>query len=105
MASTRPPVVAPNGVVACAHPLAAIAFAENGFPLSPKNSTFIEPSLAYMDEDGKRNIAPKGRPPKTGEMIKQPELARTFHAVVEGGHDAFYKGPIAAHICADVQRR
>ena len=25
MASTRPPVVAPNGVVACAHPLAAVA--------------------------------------------------------------------------------
>src|SRR5438067_11096305 len=25
MASSRPPVVAPNGVVACAHPLAAVA--------------------------------------------------------------------------------
>ncbi len=83
----------------------AIGYAENGFPLSPKNASFIEPSLATMDEAGRRNIAPNGRPPTAGEVIRQPELARTFRAVVDGGQDAFYKGPIAEAICADVQRR
>jgi gamma-glutamyltranspeptidase / glutathione hydrolase len=83
----------------------AISYAEDGFPLSPKNATFIEPSLATMDEDGRRNIAPLGRPPRAGERITQPELARTFRAVVEGGAEAFYRGPIAEAICADVQRR
>ena len=51
-----------------------------------------------MDEDGKRNIAPHGRPARPGEWIRQPELARTFRAVVEGGHEAFYRGPIAREI-------
>lgn len=83
----------------------AIEYAEGGFPLTPKNATFIEPSLAYMDDDGKRNIAPRGRAPRAGETVKQPELARTFRAVVEGGADAFYKGQIARAICSDIQQR
>jgi gamma-glutamyltranspeptidase/glutathione hydrolase len=83
----------------------AIAYAEGGFPITPKNATFIEPSLAYMDDAGKRNIAPNGRPPRAGEFIRQPELANTFRAVVEGGRDAFYTGSIAEKICADVQSR
>jgi gamma-glutamyltranspeptidase/glutathione hydrolase len=83
----------------------AIGYAEEGFPLSPKNVAFIEGALPRMDEDGKRRIAPSGRAPRAGEWIKQPELGRTFRAVVEGGAEAFYRGPIAEAICADVQAR
>jgi gamma-glutamyltranspeptidase/glutathione hydrolase len=83
----------------------AIGYAEEGFPLSPKNVSFIEGALPRVDEAGRRRIAPDGRVPRPGEWIKQPELGRTFRAVVEGGAEAFYRGPIAEAICDDVQAR
>jgi gamma-glutamyltranspeptidase/glutathione hydrolase len=79
----------------------AIGYAEGGFPLSPKNVTFVESNLPRMDETGQRLFGA----PRAGKVVKQPELARTFRAVVEGGADAFYRGPIADAICADVQAR
>ena len=32
---------------------------------------------------------------RPGQLHKQPDLARTFHALVEGGPDVYYKGEIA----------
>jgi gamma-glutamyltranspeptidase/glutathione hydrolase len=79
----------------------AIGYAEGGFPLSPKNVAFIEPNLARMDSAGRAIFGS----PRAGRTVKQTDLARTFRAVVEGGRDAFYRGPIAEAICADVQAR
>ena len=79
----------------------AIGYAEGGFPLSPKNVAFVEPNLPRMDEAGRRTFGA----PRAGKMVKQPELAATFRAVVEDGRDAFYRGAIAEAICADVQAR
>jgi gamma-glutamyltranspeptidase / glutathione hydrolase len=39
-----------------------------------------------------------GQPPRPGHLHKQPDLARTFRALVEGGPDAYYKGEIADKI-------
>ncbi|TAK26040.1 MAG: gamma-glutamyltransferase [Chloroflexota bacterium] len=83
----------------------AIEYAEKGWPVTPKNQAFIEGNLPSMDESGKKNFASHGRAPRVGEIITQPELAATFRAVVEGGKDAFYRGPIASAIASDVQRR
>ena len=44
-----------------------------------------------------------GDVPPAGTIIKQPKLAETFRRVVEGGMDAFYRGPIAKEIVATVQ--
>ena len=35
---------------------------------------------------------PDGKPPRPGNLHKQPDLARTFRALVEGGPDAYYQG-------------
>ncbi len=39
-----------------------------------------------------------GRPPKQGETLTNPELARTLEIIAEGGHTAFYEGKIAETI-------
>ena len=39
-----------------------------------------------------------GEPVKMGDIVVQPELARTFQAISAGGGDAFYRGPIARRI-------
>ncbi|MEM9489231.1 MAG: gamma-glutamyltransferase, partial [Myxococcota bacterium] len=46
---------------------------------------------------------PDGSPYKTGDLWKQPELARTLQAIADGGRDAFYRGPLAADMAAKVQ--
>lgn len=44
-----------------------------------------------------------GRPPKKGEVLTNPDLARTLDAVAEGGHEAFYEGRIAETIANHIQ--
>ena len=44
-----------------------------------------------------------GRPPKKGETLTNPELARTLEAVAEGGHTAFHEGTIAETIANHIQ--
>ena len=39
-----------------------------------------------------------GTTPTAGTILKQPNLARTFRMIVEGGMDAFYKGEIGKEI-------
>lgn len=38
---------------------------------------------------------PDGTPMRPGKLHKQPDLARTFRALVEGGTEVYYKGEIA----------
>ena len=76
---------------------AAIDYARSGFPLSPIISTYFRfdsrqaPSLA-------RVFHPDGRPPKYGDVFRNPELARSYEAIAEGGPRAFYEGDIAERI-------
>ena len=44
-----------------------------------------------------------GNPPKKGEVLTNPDLARTLDAVAEGGHEAFYEGHIAEKIAHHIQ--
>jgi gamma-glutamyltranspeptidase/glutathione hydrolase len=41
---------------------------------------------------------PEGRAPKTGELLRQRDLARSLEVVAEHGRDAFYEGSIAKSI-------
>lgn len=51
------------------------------------------------DNDNRKKVyAPDGRTPRVGEVFANPDLARTYRLIAEGGRDAFYEGPIAAAI-------
>ena len=50
-----------------------------------------------VDDDG------EPRPVEPGELIRQPDLARTLRAIGERGADAFYRGPIARKLVAGAQ--
>lgn len=45
-----------------------------------------------------------GIPPKKGEVLTNPDLAKTLEAVAEGGHIAFYEGKIAETIASHIQQ-
>ena len=78
---------------------AAIDLADNGFPVSHVLAGVIAGDrLAQQFPDSQAVFAPGGVPLEAGRIIRQPGLARTFRAIVDGGRDAFYEGETARAI-------
>jgi gamma-glutamyltranspeptidase/glutathione hydrolase len=94
----------------------AIDLADNGFPLSELGASYIAESTKIGKYPTTLKIyRPNGRSPKAGEILKNPDLARTLRKLVEaekanqskGRHEAlkaardrFYKGDIAKDLAA-----
>jgi gamma-glutamyltranspeptidase/glutathione hydrolase len=51
-----------------------------------------------VNAESKRVFLPNGKAPRTGELFKNPDMARAFRLIAEQGPDAYYKGAIAAAI-------
>ena len=79
---------------------AAIAHAENGFPVSEITSLewLASVSLLRSDASAGATYLPSGRPPEAGEVFRNPDLARSLRAIAAHGGDAFYRGEIATRI-------
>ncbi|MGQ9600118.1 MAG: gamma-glutamyltransferase [Anaerolineae bacterium] len=82
----------------------AIATAEEGFPVSERISMAWQRSTDKLSQDpeASRVYLPA---PKPGQIHRQPDLARTFRLLAEGGEEAFYRGPLAEAIAACVQSK
>ncbi len=80
----------------------AIALADEGFPVSEIFAdTWAGPaSLGALRQnpEASRVFLPGGRPPRAGEVFRNPDLARTLRAIAAGGRDAFYAGDVARRI-------
>jgi len=78
--------------------LPAADIAEKGFPMPGGGAHLVQ----VVSNDMKRFPAaaaifmPQGQPVKTGEILKQPDLARTYRSLATDGVDWFYRGPFAA---------
>jgi gamma-glutamyltranspeptidase/glutathione hydrolase len=82
----------------------AIGHAERGVPLTLKSAEFIEQAretLGRSKEAARLYLGNGG--PRAGGIVAYKELAATFRQVVEGGAEAFYRGPIARAIARAVQ--
>ena len=47
---------------------------------------------------------PDGEPYKMGEILRQPDLAKTLIAIRDQGASGFYDGPVAAMIAAEMKK-
>ena len=83
---------------------AAIDHAESGAPVAQivaaalaRNLDAFVAANSGVEETANalRTFAPGGRAPSEGEVFRNPDLARTYRAIAEGGSDAFYDGPLA----------
>lgn len=83
----------------------AYEMADEGYPVSEVISRYWEINewVLRQNEAATKVFLPNGRPPKPGEVFRQPDLARTLAAVAEGGADAFYTGEIAQSMARSVQ--
>jgi|CXWL01.1.fsa_nt_gi gamma-glutamyltranspeptidase/glutathione hydrolase len=101
---------------------AAIAYAENGFPLRPSTASGIERQLEFFKlwPDNQRYwLKADGTTYRAGETIRLPALAKTLKRMVEAeqrarrkgrsagivaARDRFYKGDIAREMVAFLQK-
>ncbi|MEM6746596.1 MAG: gamma-glutamyltransferase [Pseudomonadota bacterium] len=90
----------------------AIAYAEDGFPVSPviayyfqRNFAAFERNLDMIGEfDNARATYFAGGAPQEGAIFKNPDLANTYSLIARKGRDAFYGGEIAETIDAYMER-
>ena len=85
----------------------AIHLAETGVPVPQIIGYYIKRGLASFVRPGSgveetvnamHTFAPGGTAPNEGDVFRNPDLARTYRMIAEGGRDAFYDGPIAQTI-------
>jgi gamma-glutamyltranspeptidase/glutathione hydrolase len=96
------------GTVTLAQALApAIGYAKDGYPVSEIVSGQWKGSEQKLAADpfAASTFLPGGRAPAPGAIVANPRLAATLCLIASGGRDAFYQGPIAAAIAADMKKR
>jgi len=85
---------------------AAINTAQNGYPVTEWVAGYWsgEVDLLRSDEAAAKLYLPNDRPPKTGELFRNPDLANSLQQIATHGRDAYYSGEIAAHILEAIKR-
>jgi gamma-glutamyltranspeptidase/glutathione hydrolase len=87
----------------------AIRYAEEGFQPTWHTSLMVAMDLANLNRFPATSavFTVNGYPPLPmaglGPLLRQPDLARTLRTIAEHGPRAFYEGPIADAIVADMQ--
>src|SRR5579859_4410678 len=84
----------------------AIRTARDGFPVPEWDAAYwaAEVDLLRTDDAATTLYLPNDRPPKVGDIFKNPELAESLTEIAEHGRDAFYKGEISKKIL-DAEKR
>jgi gamma-glutamyltranspeptidase/glutathione hydrolase len=80
------------------HLLAAAQIAEQGFRIDDRYAAKLRDqaaSLAKFPASRAVFLQPDGTPRAEGEILRQPDLARTYRAIAENGIGWFYGGPFA----------
>jgi gamma-glutamyltranspeptidase / glutathione hydrolase len=85
---------------------AAIRTAQDGFPVPEWTAAYwaAEGDHLRTDENATKTYLPQDRPPKLGEIFRNPDLAASLQQIAAQGRNAFYKGPIAAKILDAMKR-
>ncbi|HET7871313.1 MAG TPA: gamma-glutamyltransferase [Terriglobales bacterium] len=80
----------------------AIYYADHGYAVPEMIQAYWVEGEARLEksDEAKRVFLPKGKLPRTGEVFRNPDLAKALRLVATQGRDAFYKGEIAQAIIA-----
>ncbi len=84
----------------------AIRLAAEGFPVSYWTAQSLKSHQALLSkfQDSRRIFLRNGKFYRPGDILKQPELARTLRMISRDGPSAFYRGPISSEIVATMKK-
>jgi gamma-glutamyltranspeptidase/glutathione hydrolase len=84
----------------------AIAYARDGFPVTPiiAEQWAEQTELLQRDSAAAATYLPGGRAPRAGEWFTNPDLARTMQAIADSGVAHFYTGTLGRRIVQHVER-
>jgi gamma-glutamyltranspeptidase/glutathione hydrolase len=86
----------------------AIALAQEGFRVLPKSRDLFEEQTAKLHrgdaEIARVFLTSDGQLPTSGNLLPNPDLARTLEFLSRHGRDGFYRGPVAEAIVGAAQR-
>lgn len=85
----------------------AIGYARGGFAVQELMAAEWAGAVGILRADpaAARTFLIEGRAPREGELFANPNLARSLELIAAEGRDAFYAGPLARAIVADLQAR
>ncbi|HEY1481816.1 MAG TPA: gamma-glutamyltransferase [Candidatus Acidoferrum sp.] len=85
---------------------AAIQTAQAGFPVSEWVAAYWAANADYLrgEDVAAKLYLPSDRPPKVGDIFRNPDLAWSLQQIAEHGRDAFYKGEISRRILEVIKR-
>jgi gamma-glutamyltranspeptidase/glutathione hydrolase len=80
----------------------AIDYARNGFPVSPLIGALWQRGYSKLrDQPGfSACFAPNGRPPRAGELFRNPDQANSLEKIAASQGEAFYRGELAERMVA-----
>jgi len=83
----------------------AIRLASEGFPVAPLTSYYWQRGAQRQLKSAPNGheLTIDGRGPNSGEIFRNPGLARTLDAVARGGKSAYYEGEIAEAIVSVIK--
>ena len=83
----------------------AIQLAEKGFPITASQAQSFNNNKSDFERMNKTAVAfVKNAPWKEGDVLIQPELAKTLKRILRKGVKGFYKGPVAKLIVQEMNR-
>ena len=82
----------------------AIAYAREGFPVSPIIAAQWANETAFLQRDSSAaaTFLPNGRAPKAGEWFRNLDYARTLQTIADSGIKTFYGGSIGRRMVAHI---
>lgn len=84
----------------------AIQTAKNGYPVTEWVALYWAGEVDYLrgDSEATKVYLPNDRPPKVGDIFRNPDLAWSLGQIAQHGRDAYYKGEIAKRVLETIQR-
>ena len=84
----------------------AVELAEEGFPLPPRAASYFTnhyDKVAKHPAAARTFIKPDGSAYRVGDVLAQPNLARSLRRIADNGPDEFYEGALGREIAEAVQ--